>query len=106
VREQLSVAAIPAAQQDAIVSGFRDCVHERSAAIDPTQIPASCRPQPGVPPAVQRILTQAGRQANAYNFVGSFGYTLWYGVATMVTVFLGIFGLPRRLRETVTRAKC
>jgi MFS family permease len=106
VREELSVAAIPAAQQAAIVSGFRDCVHERSAAIDPTQIPASCRPQPGAPPAVQRILTQAGRQANAYNFVGSFGYTLWYGVATMVTVFLGIFGLPRRLRETVTRAKC
>jgi EmrB/QacA subfamily drug resistance transporter len=100
VREQLSAAAVPAAQQDAIVGGFRDCVHERSAAVDPTQIPASCRPRPNTPPAVQHILTQAGLQANAHNFVGSFGYTLWYGVATMVTVFLGIFCLPQRLRQT------
>jgi EmrB/QacA subfamily drug resistance transporter len=102
MREQLSAAAIPAEQQHAIVSGFRDCVRERSAATDPTQMPASCRSRPDTPPAVQRILTQAGRQANAYNFVASFCYTLWYGVATMIVVFLGIFGLPERLRETVT----
>jgi hypothetical protein len=101
VREQLSAAAIPAEQQDAIVSGFRDCVQERSAATDPTQIPASCRSRPDTPPAVQHILTQAGRQANAHNFVASFCYTLWYGVATMIVVLLGIFGLPERLRETV-----
>jgi hypothetical protein len=99
VREQLSAAAIPAEQRDVIVSGFRDCVHERSAASDPTLVPASCRPD--APPAVQRILTQAGLQANARNFVASFGHTLWYGVATMIAVFLGIFGLPERIRETV-----
>ncbi|MBV8182190.1 MAG: MFS transporter [Mycobacterium sp.] len=100
LRGQLSAATIPATQQDAIVSGFRECVRERSAAADPTQIPASCRPRPNTPPAVQRLLTHAGLQANAHNFVGSFDCTLWCGVATMITVFLGIFGLPERLRET------
>jgi hypothetical protein len=49
---------------------------------------------------VQRTLTQASLRANAHNFVGSFRYTLWYGVATMIAVFLGIFSLPERLRET------
>jgi EmrB/QacA subfamily drug resistance transporter len=100
VREQLSAAAIPMAQQDAVISGFRECIQERSAASDPTQIPSSCRPRADTPPAVQRILTQASLRANAHNFVDSFGYTLWYGVATMIVVFLGILGLPERLRET------
>src|SRR5262249_37430460 len=81
VREQLTAAAIPVEQQDAIASGFRDCVQERAAASDPTQVPTSCRPRPDTPPAVQRILANAGVRANAHNFVGSFGYTMWYGVA-------------------------
>jgi hypothetical protein len=103
LRQQLSAAGIPAEQQDAMVSGFRKCLQERSAATDPTQVPASCRPRPDTPPAVQRILTQAGLRANAHNFVGSFSYTLWYGVATIIAVFFGIFGLPARLRESVPR---
>lgn len=104
LRQQLSAAGIPAQQQDAIISGFRTCLQERSAATEPTQVPDSCRPRPDTPPAVRRILAQAGLRANAHNFVGSFGYTLWYGVVTLVAVFLGIFGLPDRLRETAPLA--
>jgi EmrB/QacA subfamily drug resistance transporter len=103
VHQQLAAAQVPAGNQDAILARFRDCVDERSAATDPTRIPASCKPPPHTPPAVQHILVDAGLQANAHNFVRTFGYTLWYGVAIMIAVFLGIFGLPHRLRQTEPR---
>ncbi|WP_406230165.1 MFS transporter [Nocardia sp. NBC_01009] len=100
LHQQLTSAGVPTADQDSVIAGFRVCVHDRSAATDPTPIPDSCRARPDTPPVVQRILTAAGLQANAQNFARAFGYTLWYGVGTMIAVFLGIFGLPHRMRRT------
>ncbi|MFQ6329806.1 MFS transporter [Nocardia sp. CWNU-33] len=100
LHQQLTSAGVPTADQDAVIAGFRVCVRDRSAATDPPQIPESCRARPDTPPAVQRILIIAGPQANAHNFAHAFGYTLWYGVGTMIAVFLGIFGLPHQMRRT------
>ncbi|MEV0033970.1 MFS transporter [Nocardia sp. NPDC050793] len=100
MHRQLTAVGVPAADREALIDGFRDCVHDRSAATDPTQVPDSCRARPDAPPALQRMLTDAGLQANAHNFARAFGYTLWYGVGTMVMVYLGIFGLPHRMRRT------
>ncbi|WP_157129433.1 MFS transporter [Nocardia amamiensis] len=99
LHRQLTADGVPAAARDALVDGFRVCVHDRSAATDPTQVPDSCRARPDAPPALQRMLTDAGLQANAHNFTRTFGYTLWYGTGTTIAVYLGIFGLPRRIRE-------
>jgi EmrB/QacA subfamily drug resistance transporter len=105
LRGQLTAAAIPAPGQAAIITGFRACVHDRSAATDPTQVPASCQTSsaaPGLPAAQQRelqaLLTRAGQLANAHNFARTFSATLWYVAGALVAVFLGLFALPRRVR--------
>ena len=109
LRTQLTAAGVPAPAQDGIVAGFRTCVQERSAATDPTEIPASCRADSSqFGPAggqVQEVLTRAGLQANAHNFSRSFGITLWYAVGIMILVFLGMFALPRRVRAVSLEAE-
>jgi EmrB/QacA subfamily drug resistance transporter len=103
LRRQLTAVGIPAPAHDGIVAGFRACVQDRSAATDPTEVPASCQAgsaQPGSPPPdqVQELLTRAGVQANAHNFSRTFGVTLWYAVGILLVVFLGLFALPRRVQ--------
>jgi hypothetical protein len=100
LRQQLSSAGVPSSSQDDIVAGFRACVHDRSAAVDPTEIPASCQVASSPPGSgqLQELLTRAGLEANAHNFARTFGITLWYGVAMLIIVFLGLFALPRQVR--------
>jgi EmrB/QacA subfamily drug resistance transporter len=103
LQRQLAAAGVPAAYQDDIVAGFRACVHDRSAATDPTKVPASCQLRSGQPgplsaDQVQQVLSRAGLQANAQNFARSFSVTLWYAAGILLVVFLGLFALPRRVR--------
>ncbi|NKZ03747.1 DHA2 family efflux MFS transporter permease subunit [Actinomadura latina] len=99
LRQQLSAAGVPAQNQDQILAGFRTCVQDRSAAADPTVVPASCQPRAGQPAALQQALTEAGVKANAHNFSRTFAVTLWYAIGILIVVFLGMFGLPRKARE-------
>src|SRR5262249_59116582 len=103
LRSQLTAAGNPAPGQAQIITGLRACVHDRSAAPDPTQVPASCQARPAAPalPAAQQrelqaLLTHAGQQANAHNFARTFSATMWYTAGALVVVFLGLFALPRR----------
>jgi EmrB/QacA subfamily drug resistance transporter len=105
VRSELTAAAIPAPGQSKIIAGFRACVHDRSAATDPTKVPTSCQTRsaaPGLPSAqkreLQTLLTGAGKLANAHNFARTFSATLWYAASILIAVFLGLFALPRRVR--------
>jgi EmrB/QacA subfamily drug resistance transporter len=98
LHRQLTGAGIPAANQDGIIAGFRACVHDRSAATDPTVMPPSCRPGGG---DLAEVLTRAGVDANAHNFSRTFGVTLWYPAALLVLVFVGMFALPHRMRRGV-----
>jgi hypothetical protein len=100
---QLTAAGIPPSEQDDIIAGFQDCVHDWSAATDPTKTPASCQTPPDqawTPQAnqLQELLTRAGDQANAHNFSRTFAITLWYGFGMLVLVFLGVFALPHQVR--------
>jgi MFS family permease len=98
VRHRLEAAGVAPAEQARVIAGFRACVHDRSAAADPTVPPASCRTAEAAPERVRQVLAGAGAAANAYNFARTFGDTLWYAVGILVVVFLGLFALPRRVR--------
>ena len=101
VHRELGAIGVPASDQDRIVAGLKACVHDRSAATDPTTVPASCRAGSAGPHAAQvrQVLDRAGVQANAQNFARTFAATLWYAVGILVAVLLGLFGLPRRVRS-------
>jgi hypothetical protein len=98
VRHRLAAAGVAPAEQARILAGFRACVHDRSAATDPTVSPAGCRTADAAPAQVRQVLAGAGAAANAHNFARTFGGTLWYAIALLVVVFLGLFALPRRVR--------
>jgi EmrB/QacA subfamily drug resistance transporter len=105
LRSELAAVGIPAPGQSKIIADFRACVHDRSAATNPTRVPASCQTRSvraTLPPAqraqLPTLLTRAGQQANAHNFARTFSATLWYAAAFLLVVFLGLFALPRRAR--------
>jgi EmrB/QacA subfamily drug resistance transporter len=100
LERQLDVARVAAPNQQRIVAGLRVCVHDRSAATDPTKVPASCRAASGAaassPQAGQArgLLVRAEVRANAHNFARTFSTTLWFAVGILVLVFLAMFALP------------
>jgi EmrB/QacA subfamily drug resistance transporter len=100
LRQGLVSAGISAQHASAILARFRECVDERSAAKDPTEVPASCRATQRGPTGarVQTLLSEAERTANAHNFAREFSVTLWYAVGMLAVVFCGVFALPRRVR--------
>ena len=109
LRSQLTAAGIPAPGQATIIAGFRACVHDRSAATDPTAVPASCQTRPaaaGLPAAQQQelraLLTGAAKLASAHNFARTFSATMWFAAGALVAVFLGLFALPSRVRAPDT----
>ncbi|MEV6429038.1 MFS transporter [Nocardia sp. NPDC051463] len=99
VRAELSAMGLPPQAQDEILANFLSCVQDRSAEVDPTVVPDSCRggSEPGND-GVTRILTRAGAEANAVNFANTFEHTLWYGIAVLALMCLGFFALPKNAR--------
>ncbi|MFC4372708.1 MFS transporter [Nocardia halotolerans] len=95
VRPELAAAGLPGPAQTAIADGFRACVRDRSAQVDPTEEPEACRGSAVADPAVTRALTEAGEHANAINFANTFRYTLWYGAGIMLLLSFGFLALPR-----------
>ncbi|WP_040862337.1 MFS transporter [Nocardia niigatensis] len=96
-RTELATAGVPGPAQDQILAGFRACVRDRSAEVDPSVVPASC--QAGTAdPAIGQTLARAGAEANAVNFAHTFEYTLWWGIGLMALVCAGFLALPRDTR--------
>ncbi|MFC4376052.1 MFS transporter [Nocardia halotolerans] len=98
VRTELAATGVPAPAQADIAVGFRECVRDRSAQVDPTEEPESCQGAAAADPAVTRVLTEAGEYANAVNFSNTFRYTLWYGAGIMLLLSFGFLALPRNAR--------
>lgn len=103
LHRQLTAAGVAQPGQDAIIARFGACVHDRSAATDPTKVPAACRiraPQSahGSVRQIPAVLARAEQQANGRNFARTFSITLWYAAGILVMVFAGLFALPRRVR--------
>ena len=102
LHRQLATAGVPPPDQGRILARFRACVQERSAATDPTRVPAVCRVTPPPAPAaagVRQALARAGLQANAHNFARTFAIVLGYAAGLLVLVGLGMLALPRRMRH-------
>ncbi|MGW4773795.1 MFS transporter [Nocardia sp. NPDC004278] len=98
VRSELTTIGVPEPAQAEIVTNFLACVRDRSAEVDPTEIPASCRSSDAGNYAVTQVLTDAGERANAVNFANTFEYTLWFGIGLLAVMFLGFLALPKDAR--------
>lgn len=96
VRAELAAVGVPEQARDEILANFRACVLDRSAQVDPTVVPDSCRAgaERGSS-GVGQVLTTAGMRANAVNFANTFERTLWYGIGVLALVCLGFLALPR-----------
>jgi EmrB/QacA subfamily drug resistance transporter len=103
LERQLAVVRAAGPDQQRIVAGLRACVHDRSAATDPTKVPASCNAVSNVATGTPRggqargLLLLAERRANTHNFARTFSTTLWFAFAILSLVFLAMFTLPKRV---------
>lgn len=63
---QLTAAGVAPPGQDAVITRFRACVHDRSAAADPTKVPATCRTRAPRPAhgSVREIPAVLARRSN------------------------------------------
>lgn len=94
-RTELRAAGVTGPAQDQILAGFRACVRDRSAEVDPSVVPASCQSDAAMNnPGVGQTLTRAGADANAVNFSHTFDYTMMWGIGLMALVCLGFLALP------------
>ncbi|MGW6426925.1 MFS transporter [Nocardia sp. NPDC055053] len=103
LRTELTAAGIPADAQADIAAKFRRCVQDRSAAHDPTAVPASCpAATPGDPVSI--ALTDAGETARTENFSRAFAIMLSAAIALLVAIIGLIFALPRGGVRTIGKA--
>ncbi|PZF80272.1 MFS transporter [Jiangella anatolica] len=99
LQDELAAAGVPAAERDGIVAGLAACVRDWSAAVDPTEPPASCRSDAAAgPDEVRDVVARAAERANAYNAARAFGVTLWCAAGILAVVLAALFALPRRVR--------
>ncbi|WP_433196471.1 MFS transporter [Nocardia sp. CA-107356] len=98
VRSELTTIGLPEPAQDQIIANFLACVRDRSAQVDPMEVPASCQSSDAGNYAVTQVLTDAGARANAVNFANTFEYTLWYGIGLLAVMCLGFLVLPKDAR--------
>jgi predicted MFS family arabinose efflux permease len=96
---QLAGTHTAAPGQERLMAGFRVCVHDRSAATDPTKPPASCESAQAAATHIgaAAALNHAEQRANTHNFARTFSITLWFAAGLLILVFLGMFALPKRV---------
>lgn len=105
VRTELATTGLPGPAQTALTDGFLACVRDRSAQVDPTEEPETCRGAAAADPSVTRVFTEAGEHATAVNFANTFRYTLWYGAGIMLLLSLGFLALPRNANLSMRDSK-
>jgi len=107
LRAALTAAGVPAAQQGPIVTGLRDCGHDRATAKDPVEVPASCvRVQRAVETAtatpsgaaVREVVATAAEDSSKRGFSDALKITLMVEIGMLVLTFLLAFLLPLRAR--------
>lgn len=109
LRKDLAAVSVPAAHQERIVTGVRDCGHDRATAKDAAALPASCArlqddvksaitTAPQSAPAVQKAVAQAGEHSAKTGFSDAMKLTLWVEVGLLGLTFLVTFLLPMHAR--------
>ncbi|TDD37000.1 MFS transporter [Actinomadura sp. KC06] len=109
LRQDLAAASVPAAQQDRIADGLRDCGHDRATAKDADAVPASCHrlqddvraaiaAAPQSAPAVRKAVADAGEHSARAGFSDAMKITLWVEAGLLGLTFLAAFLLPMHAR--------
>ncbi|MFB4308816.1 MFS transporter [Actinomadura sp. GTD37] len=109
LRRDLAAASVPAARQDRIAAGLRDCGRDRATAKDAAAVPASCRglnddvaaavaAAPQSAGAVQQAVADAGEHSAKVGFSDAMKITLWVEVGLLGLTFLATFLLPMHAR--------
>jgi hypothetical protein len=99
LRSQLTAEHVPAAVQDAIVSGSRTCFYDRSTEKDSSVVPASCAQasQPGSS-AIGTAIENSALNANERNFASAFRAGVIYELGLLTLVFILSFLLPKKFK--------
>jgi Arabinose efflux permease len=109
LRAELATVQVTGAQQDALVTGLRDCSHDRAVAKDQSAIPVSCArlasdaraaatsPESGA--AIQRALATSGETAAKAGFSDAMKLTVWVVVGMLTLTFVVTYLMPKRARE-------
>jgi MFS family permease len=120
LEHSLESSGVPAAVSRQVVAGFETCFEDRSAAKDPSAVPASCQraqAQSGSQPQVGRVVAATADSARRQNFSDVLQRTLLFEVAVFLTCFLLVFllspddgglrppGRPRRRSRPGRRAR-
>src|SRR5882757_9258360 len=98
LRTGLVSAGLPASDTGRVVTQFRECLHDRLVAADPTVTPAACRTPGGqraLPAAAHPVLARAGGAAVRDDFTASVERTLWFQVGVFGLSFLLMLLVPR-----------
>ncbi|RKS68810.1 EmrB/QacA subfamily drug resistance transporter [Actinomadura pelletieri DSM 43383] len=109
LRADLAAASVPAAWQDRIVAGVRDCGRDRATAEDAAAVPASCHrlrvdvtavtaAAPRSATAVRTAVADADEHAARTGFGDAMKITMWVMVGLLGLTFLATFLLPRHAR--------
>ncbi|MFI0407734.1 MFS transporter [Actinomadura sp. 3N508] len=115
LRKDLAAASVPAALQDRIVGGLRDCGHDRATTEDAAAVPASCRrlqadvgaafaAAPRSAPAVQKAVADAGEHSAKVGFSEAMKITLRVEAGLLGLTFLATFLLPKHARPEAEHA--
>ena len=97
LRQSLTAAHIPQAEQGAILHSVQQCFVDRSREKDASIVPASCR-STGNNGAFTQAITHSAMQANATNFDGAFRWTVGYAIGLLAVTFGLTFLLPSRFK--------
>jgi EmrB/QacA subfamily drug resistance transporter len=97
LRTELSAAGLSPQAREDTVARFRTCVHDRSTSVDPTVLPADCRPA-GADGRTATAFDDAVARANAKNFSYAFSTVLLVGGGILVIASAGFLTLPKRAR--------
>ncbi|MEU8340775.1 MFS transporter [Spirillospora sp. NPDC048832] len=109
LRRDLAAASVPAPLQDRVVTGLRDCGHDRATAKDSAAVPASCRrlegdvgaaiaAAPQSAPAVRKAVAAAAEDSAKNGSSDAMKITLWVEVGMLGLTFLATFLLPMHAR--------
>jgi EmrB/QacA subfamily drug resistance transporter len=91
---QLKSLGVSAQAQDQAVASLQDCIRDRSGAVNPTVVPANCRPA-DMSGSVSTAFTTAVARANGEDFSYAYSWALVIMAGILVVVGAGFLALPR-----------
>lgn len=98
----LTAEHFPSTEQNAIISGVKNCFLDRSREKDSSVTPTSCKQvaASNTNKQLSAVLNKVGLQANTYNFTNAFRWSIIYTLGLLVVVIAATFTLPKKFQAT------